>query len=132
MPVKILSVDDSQTVRFIVGAALFPYDCVLCEAANGAEGLSVARREKPDLIILDVSMPVMDGIAMLTHLKEDSELKRIPVLMLTAVSDHNSVVHIASLGARGYLVKPFQEMRLVEKVGQLVSLRKKTALEPND
>jgi two-component system cell cycle response regulator len=131
MPIKILSVDDSQTVRLIVGAALLPYDCILCEAANGAEGLAVARREKPDLIVLDVSMPVMDGITMLAHLKEDPQLKGIPVLMLTAVSDHNSVVHIANLGARGYLVKPFQETRLVEKVGRLVSLRKKTASEPN-
>ena len=62
MPVKILSVDDSRTVRCIVGAALLPYDCILCEAANGAEGLALARREKPDLIVLDVSMPVMDKV----------------------------------------------------------------------
>jgi two-component system cell cycle response regulator len=126
MPVKILSVDDSRTVRCIVGAALLPYDCILCEAANGAEGLALARREKPDLIVLDVSMPVMDGITMLTYLKEDPELKEIPVLMLTAVSDHNTVVHIARLGAHDYLVKPFHGARLVEKMGRLVSLREKT------
>jgi two-component system cell cycle response regulator len=112
MPVKILSVDDSRTVRCIVGAALLPYDCILCEAANGAEGLALARREKPDLIVLDVSMPVMDGITMLTYLKEDPELKEIPVLMLT--------------GAHDYLVKPFHGARLVEKMGRLVSLREKT------
>ena len=125
MPAKILSVDDSQTVRLMVGAALVCYDCILCEAANGAEGLAVARREKPDLIVLDVSMPVMDGITMLTHLKEDPDLKEIPVLMLTAVSDHNTVVHIARLGAHDYLVKPFHEARLLEKIGRLISLRGK-------
>jgi len=127
MPAKILSVDDSCSIRSIVGAALFPYDCTLCEAANGREGLAVARREKPDLIILDVSMPVMDGITMLARLKEDPGLNTIPVLMLTAVSDHNNVVHITRLGARDYLVKPFREARLVEKVGRLVSLRAKNA-----
>jgi len=130
MPAKILSVDDSQTIRRIVGGVLFPYDCILYEAANGLEGLVAARREKPDLIILDISMPVMDGISMLTHLMEDPELKAIPVLMLTAVSDHNNVVRIAHLGARDYLVKPFHEARLLEKMSQLVPLRKKSAPLP--
>ena len=131
MSFKILSVDDSHTIRLIVGAALLPYDCVMCEAANGEEGLAVAKREKPDLIILDVSMPVMDGITMLTHLKENPELKAIPVLMLTAVADHNNVMHIARLGACDYLVKPFHGARLVEKVGRIVSLRAKVSSAPD-
>ncbi len=127
MPVKILSVDDSHTIRLIVGTALQSYDCVLCEAANGEEGLAVARREKPDLIVLDVSMPVMDGITMLVQLKQDPDLSPIPVLMLSAVADRTNVVHAAQLGASDYLVKPFYEARLVEKVGRLVPLRKKSA-----
>ena len=127
MPVKILSVDDSHTIRLLVTAALLAYDCIVCEASNGEEGLAVTRREKPDLIVLDISMPVMDGITMLTHLKEDPELKTIPVLMLTAVADHNNVMHIARLGASDYLVKPFYEARFVEKVGRLVPLQRKAA-----
>jgi CheY-like chemotaxis protein len=75
MATKILSVDDSRTIRLIVGKAFEPYDCTMLEAANGEEGLAVAAREKPELIILDVTMPVMDGVTMLTKLKEDPDLE---------------------------------------------------------
>jgi two-component system cell cycle response regulator len=125
MPTKVLSVDDSRTIRLIVGKAFRPYDCILCEAGNGEEGLAVAAREKPDLILLDVTMPVMDGVTMLTKLKEDPELKAIPVIMLTAESGRDNVLHIARLGVRDYLVKPFKEDQLLEKVGRVVQLQKK-------
>ncbi|MGO8766760.1 MAG: response regulator [Limisphaerales bacterium] len=127
MPLKILSVDDSRTIRLIVGRALRPYDCTLCEATNGEEGLAAAAREKPDLILLDVTMPVMDGVTMLTKLKEDPALKAIPVIMLTAESGRDNVIHIARLGVRDYLVKPFKEDQLIEKVGRSVGLQKKPA-----
>ncbi|HEU5397042.1 MAG TPA: response regulator [Verrucomicrobiae bacterium] len=124
---KILSVDDSRTIRLIVGRALRPYDCVLCEAANGEEGLAAAGREKPDLILLDVTMPVMDGVTMLAKLKDDPDLKAIPVIMLTAESGRDNVLHIARLGVRDYLVKPFKEEQLVEKVARTIPLQKKDA-----
>jgi two-component system cell cycle response regulator len=127
MASKILSVDDSRTIRMIVARAFRPYDCTLCEAGNGEEGLVVAAREKPDVILLDVTMPVMDGVTMLTKLKEDPALKSIPVIMLTAESGRENVLHIAKLGVRDYLVKPFKEEQLVEKVGRVVALVKKAA-----
>ena len=125
MPIKILSVDDSRTIRLIVAKAFRPYDCQICEATNGEEGLAVAAREKPDLVFLDVTMPVMDGVTMLTKLKEDPALKMIPVIMLTAESGRDNVLHIARLGVRDYLVKPFKEEQLIEKAGRVVSLQKK-------
>ena len=125
---KILSVDDSRTIRLIVGRAFKAYDCVVCEAANGEEGLAVAAREKPDLIILDVTMPVMDGVTMLGKLKEDPELKTIPVIMLTAESGRENVLQIAKLGVRDYLVKPFKEDQLIEKAGRIITLQKKPAV----
>lgn len=127
MPPKILSVDDSRTIRLIVGKAFRPYECTICEAANGEEGLVAAAREKPDLILLDVTMPVMDGVTMLTRLKEDAQLKTIPVIMLTAESGRENVMQIARLGIRDYLVKPFKEEQLVEKAGRVVTLQKKPA-----
>jgi two-component system cell cycle response regulator len=130
MPIKILSVDDRRTIRLIVGRSLRPYDCVLCEAANGEEGLAVAAREKPDLILLDVTMPVMDGVTMLTKLKEDPALKAIPVIMLTAESGRDNVIQIARLGVRDYLVKPFKEEQLIDKAGRVVQLKKKKAAAP--
>jgi two-component system cell cycle response regulator len=79
------------------------------------------------LIILDITMPVMDGVTMLTKLREDAELKNTPVIMLTAESGRDSVAQIAKLGARDYLVKPFKEDQLLEKVGRVVSLQLKPA-----
>jgi two-component system, cell cycle response regulator len=127
MPTKILSVDDSRTIRLLVGRAFRPYDCVMVEACNGEEGLATAAREKPDLIILDVTMPVMDGVTMLTKLREDPGLKATPVIMLTAESGRDNVLHIARLGIRDYLVKPFKEDQLIEKAGRVVTLQKKEA-----
>ena len=127
MPTKILSVDDSKTIRLIVGRAFSPYDCVVCEATNGEEGLAKAAAEKPDLIVLDITMPVMDGVTMLTRLKENPELKSIPVIMLTAESGRENVAYIAKLGVRDYLVKPFKDLQLIEKVVRVIPLQKKAA-----
>ncbi len=77
MKMKILSVDDSRTIRMVVTRAFRTYDCTMCEACNGEEGLAAAAKERPDLILLDVTMPVMDGVTMLTKLKEDPQLKTI-------------------------------------------------------
>jgi len=124
---KILSVDDSKTIRMIVKRTFAPYDCVVCEASNGEQGLAAAAADKPDLIILDITMPVMDGVTMLTKLKEDEELKKIPVIMLTAESGRENVAYIAKLGVRDYLVKPFKDEQLIEKVKRVIALQPKSA-----
>src|SRR5690606_29604241 len=84
MRYKVLTVDDSKTVRIIVKKAFKSYDCEIIEAANGVEGLAAAAKEQPDVILLDITMPVMDGVEMLTKLKADPATKAIPVVMLTA------------------------------------------------
>lgn len=125
MQTRILSVDDSRTVRLIVGRAFGAYDCKIYEASNGQEGLAVAMREKPDLIVLDVTMPVMDGVTMMVKLREDPALKNIPVVMLTAESSRDNMAQIGKLGARDYLTKPFKEEQIVEKAARIVALQKK-------
>lgn len=130
MPTKILSVDDSKTIRLIVKRTFAPFDATVLEACNGEEGLTVAAAEKPDLIILDITMPVMDGVTMLTKLKENPELKNIPVVMLTAESGRENVAYIAKLGVRDYLVKPFQDAQLIEKIQRVVPLQAKAAAVP--
>jgi len=127
MTLKVLSVDDSRTIRLIVTRALMPYDCVVIEAANGEEGLAAAAREKPDLILLDITMPVMDGVTMLAKLKEDDQLKQMPVIMLTAESGRETVLHISKMGIHDYLVKPFRAEQLIEKAARAVPLQKKAA-----
>lgn len=123
---KILTVDDSKTIRMIVARAFKSFACEIFEAGDGVEGLSVAKRELPDLIILDYTMPIMDGVEMLTKLKSDPQLKAIPVVMLTAESGRENVLRIAKLGVRDYLIKPFKEDVIVERVGRVIDLKART------
>jgi len=120
---KILTVDDSKTVRIIVRKAFKGFDCEILEAGNGIEGLAVAAKDPPDLILLDVTMPVMDGVEMLMKLKADPQLKAIPVMMLTAEGGRDHVLKIAKIGVRDYIVKPFKEDTLLEKAGRIVDLK---------
>jgi two-component system, cell cycle response regulator len=122
MTPKILSIDDSKTIRLVLARLFRPFDCEWREAANGEEGLTIATREKPDLIILDYNMPVMDGVTMLRKLREDAALKRTPVIMLTAESGLENLATVARLGVRDYVTKPFREEELLAKVGRIISL----------
>ena len=117
MSIKILTVDDSKTIRLIVAKAFKPFDCMVLEADNGVVGLAVASREKPDVILLDYTMPVMDGFEVLARLRSDPDLKATPVIMLTAEAGRETVIKIAKLGVRDYLIKPFKGELLVERVG---------------
>lgn len=126
MSVKILTVDDSKTIRLIVAKAFKPFDCTVLEADNGVVGLAVAGREKPDLILLDYTMPVMDGFEVLARLRSDPDLRSTPVIMLTAEAGRDTVVKIAKLGVRDYLIKPFKEELLIERVKRVVNLRSKS------
>lgn len=123
MRYKLLTVDDSKTVRIIIKKAFKLYDCEIFEAANGVEGLALATKETPDIILLDVTMPVMDGVEMLTKLKADPALKGIPVVMLTAEGGKDNVLKIAKIGVRDYIVKPFKEDLLIQKVGRIIDLK---------
>jgi two-component system cell cycle response regulator len=126
MSIKILTVDDSKTIRLIVAKAFKPYDCMVLEADNGVVGLAVASREKPDVILLDYTMPVMDGFEVLARLRSDPVLKTTPVIMLTAEAGRDTVIKIAKLGVRDYLIKPFKGELLIERVGRVVTLKSKT------
>ncbi len=126
MKPKILTVDDSKTIRLIVSKAFKSFDCEVHEASNGVEGLAVASREQPDIIILDLTMPIMDGAEMLSKLKSNPDLKAIPVIMLTAEAGRENVLRIAKMGVRDYLIKPFKEELVVERVGRIIDLKPKS------
>ena len=130
MTLKVLAVDDSKTIRKIVSKAFSAYDCEVMEAENGIEGLSIASRDKPDLIVLDITMPVMNGVEMLGKLKGQPDLKDIPVIMLTAESGKDNVMQIVKMGVRDYMVKPFKGEQLIERVMKIVALKPKAAAPP--
>lgn len=133
MPLKVLTVDDSKTIRKIVTKAFQPYDCVVSEAENGVEGLALVSKDKPDLIVLDITMPVMNGVEMLEKLKKEPSLKDIPVIMLTAESGKDNVVQIIKMGVKDYMVKPFKGDQLIERVNKFIKLNPKAdAAEAED
>ena len=120
---KILAVDDSKTVRRLAQEALRGFDCDVNEATNGFTAFFAMERALPDLILLDVSMPTMDGMEMLTLLKSKPELKAIPVIMLLSPADHAIHGQLADLGVSGTLMKPFTAAALLEKIRGVLELR---------
>ncbi len=111
---KILVVDDHPLTRLMTSKILAQQDASyeIFEASNGQEACETALEAKPDLILMDVMMPVMDGYEALASLKEDPETQAIPVLMLTALDLPLQQELAYNRGACGYLVKPvtFDEM----------------------
>ncbi|MGA2863796.1 MAG: response regulator [Verrucomicrobiota bacterium] len=130
MEQKILTVDDDKVTRLLVSTAFRPFACKVVEAADGVEGLALADREHPDIIVLDYDMPVMDGAQMLTRLKANPRLRTIPVLMLTAYSQRDCVVRILKLGVRDFLVKPFTKEQIIERVRRIIDLKSRHASAP--
>lgn len=89
-------------------------------ATNGKEGLKAARTFKPDLIILDIRMPVMDGFKVLEELKKDDTTLGIPVIVMTALDDDASKTKVASLYGDRYLVKPVKVGELLAKIKEIL------------
>jgi CheY-like chemotaxis protein len=119
----ILTVDDAKAVRLLAEKALRPFACQTAEASNGYNALFAMEKALPDLILLDVSMPIMNGLEMLEMLKSKPELAAIPVIMLTSPADHTVAGRIAELGVAGTLLKPFSEARLLEAVQAVLPLK---------
>jgi CheY-like chemotaxis protein len=115
-PRKILVVDDEPDYVGTIQCRLEWCHYQVITAANGQEGLEKARAEEPDLILLDTSMPVMDGHKMLNHLRRDPALKNIPVIMVTALCEPEHIAEASSYGVADYVAKPFDFTELLEKI----------------
>lgn len=125
---NILTVDDARAVRLLARGALSGFECDVEESDNGFKALYVMDRILPDLILLDVKMPTMDGIEMLTLLATKPELKAIPVIMLISPGDHLVADQIAALGVSATLMKPFTPAALIEKVRAILPLKPRSSL----
>ena len=110
---KILVIDDEPSITNLVSAYLKPEGYEVYTAADGSAGLKAARAFKPDLIILDVMLPGMDGIELLSRLRRESE---VYVIMLTARTEETDKIVGLSIGADDYVTKPFSPRELVARV----------------
>ena len=118
---KILIVDDRPEVVELVRVILEGEDYEIVDASNGKEALKKARLEKPDLVLLDVVMPKMDGFEVCRKLKKDPQTKEIPIIMLTAKAQEVNQEKGREVGARDYLTKPFSPSALLTKIEEILA-----------
>lgn len=121
---RILYVEDDPDIQAVAQLALEAIGgFTVYLSDSGADGLATAVRERPDLILLDVMMPGMDGPTTLATLRADPELMDIPVIFVTAKVQPTEVEHFTSLGALGVIAKPFDPMTLAGVVTELWASR---------
>ena len=123
MPGRILIVDDVATNRLILRAKLAASYYDVIEAEDGAAALVLAESEQPDLILLDVMMPVMDGFETCRRLKESPATTHIPILMLTALQDRADRLRGLEAGADDFLTRPHPDMALLVRVSSLIRMK---------
>ena len=117
---RFLVVDDFSTMRRIIRNLLKELGFVnVDEAEDGAVALQKLKTTEFDFVISDWNMPNMDGLALLQSIRADANLKRLPVLMVTAEAKKENIVAAAQAGASGYVVKPFTAATLDEKLGKI-------------
>ena len=117
---RILVVDDNETNRDILGERLAANGYEVLHAGDGEQALAMAARHRPDLILLDIIMPKMDGIEACRRIKGDAALALTPIIFVTAKADSKDVVDGFDAGADGYLTKPIDQAALVARVKALL------------
>jgi len=116
----VLVVDDEKFVRELIKIKLGRCGLTVIEAENGFEAVETARTRRPDLILMDVMMPKMNGFEACEKLKTIPETARIPIIMLTARGEQDNQVKGVSLGAADYISKPFSPQKLAELVIEIL------------
>lgn len=123
MPLTILSVDDERDVTELVAFHLSRAGYDVITAASGREALDAVQRRRPDLIVLDLMLPDIDGFGICEILRRQPVTARIPIVILTAWATNDARHFGLELGALDYLTKPFSPKELVQRVTRLLSLR---------
>jgi len=112
----VLVIEDDEDIQELLKYNLNKEGYRLIQVMNGEEGLVAARREQPDIIILDLMLPGMDGLEVCRHLKRDDRTEMIPVVILTAKGEETDVVTGLELGAEDYITKPFSPRVLIARM----------------
>ena len=116
----VLVVDDDPVIQRLLQVNFEMEDYIVLTASDGAEGLEKARTEKPDILLLDVMMPKMDGIAVAQALRADPATAGLPIIMLTAKAQAADIQAGRDVGVDMYVTKPFDPLELIETVRSLL------------
>lgn len=117
---RVLLADDDPGLRRLIGTTLGTEDFDLLQADDGEQALQIARQQHPELVLLDVNMPKLDGFEVCRHLKSEPETSGIKVVMLTARSEEVDRARGREAGADEYFTKPFSPVQLLNKVYALL------------
>ncbi len=120
---KILIIDDSKANRLVLSNVLSEKYTVKT-AENGEDGISCAKSFTPDLILLDIVMPGIDGYSVCKELKKDEVLKEIPIIFLTSQDDTNDIVKAYEIGGADYVLKPYNFLELELRIKTQINLKK--------
>ena len=120
----VLHIDDEPDIRTLIKAALEVTGLEVASAEDGPAGIKMARKERPDVVLLDIRMPTLDGFETLAALRKLPEMKGVPVLMLTALSQLKDVERAMGQGADGYVLKPVEVPKLREKVAEALKMKR--------
>ena len=123
MKKTVLLIDDEVELLGVVSFRLSASGYKVYSANSGKQGLKLASKYKPDVILLDIMMPDMDGYEVLKRLKKSKKTLTIPVIMLTAKSDEKSILKASGLYDEGYIVKPFESSELLSKIEEVLQRR---------
>ena len=119
---SILIVDDSVTVRKVTSRLLERAGFDVRLAKDGIDALEKLQEKKPDLMLLDIEMPRMDGFEVATQVKNSSELKDLPIIIISSRTGDKHQTRAFELGVNRFLGKPFQEKELLEQINQLLDI----------
>lgn len=117
---RILIVDDSPTEMYKLTGMLEKHGHQVLQAGNGADGVALARQEKPDLVLMDIVMPGLNGFQATRQLTKDPETQGIPVIVVTTKDQETDMLWASRQGAKGYLTKPVDEDALTDKIKELL------------
>lgn len=120
MAARVLVVEDSSVIRRLIEVCLRPASLDLIMAEDGPSGLERVRADHPDLVVLDIGLPVMDGWQVLDEIRRDPHLAQLPVLVLTAHAEEESRRRADEGGADAFVTKPFQPSDLRQEVLRLL------------
>jgi two-component system alkaline phosphatase synthesis response regulator PhoP len=129
---KIMVVDDDRNIRLALKYRLEKEGCNVLLASDGADALEKVRAEKPDLILLDLTMPRMDGFGFLEEIRGNGRTSAVPVIVLTAYGYESNRAKSLELGAAEFVTKPFSPRQLVSEVWKVLREKKKKVLVIDD
>ena len=130
MAYTVLTIEDQPDIRRLIRMTLEFKGFNVIEAGNGPDGLALANKQRPDLILLDVMMPGMDGLTVSRTLLANPQLRAIPVVMLSALGAAGDIEAGKATGVADYLVKPFSPWQLLEVVQRLIEGSRQPAVTP--